>query len=203
MRPAPAPLRILPGILAALLLAGCAAHAPVPATLPVEARPAAAMLPLENLSGKAEYGDRLTRMVEVLLGSSGRFRVAETGEVDRAMAEARIRSASSVTREQLQGFAASVGARWLIAGTVIECGTVRTPDGEVPSLSLALRMIDGRTGRTVWTEMRAHSGEDRETVFGWGRETSLEQLADRTVRELIDAIRFPAAADSLSQGGNR
>jgi TolB-like protein len=187
-----------------LALAGCGAHAPAPEPVPAPgARPVMAVLPLENLSVRPENGDRLTRVVWTALGSSGRFEVVESGEVEGAIADVRLRTVASVTRDQLLRIAKQTNARWLLAGTILECGTVRTPDGEVPSLSLALRVLDGGTGRVVWTGMRAHSGEDRETIFGWGRETSLERLADRTTRELIDAIRLPAAVDSLSQGGER
>lgn len=185
----------------AAFAAGCAASAPPPAPPPGAPRAAMVVLPLENLSGRAEFGDRLTRIVWTEIGGSARWDVVEPGEADAALVEARVRSSLALTREQVQAVAKRTGARWLMAGTIIECGVVRTPDGEVPTVALALRLIDGASGRVRWTDMRTRSGEDRETVFGWGRVTNLERLAQETARELVAAIRLPAEPDSLAPGG--
>lgn len=186
----------------AALAAGCAAHAPRALAPPAGPRPLLALLPLENLSGRAEFGDRLTRIVWTELGASPRWEVVEPGELDAALADARVRSSLALTRDQIQRVATRTGARWLVAGTIIECGQVRTPDGDVPTLALALRLIDGSSGRVRWTDQLTRSGEDRETVFGWGRVTHLERLAQGTARELVAAIRLPAEADSLAPGGS-
>jgi TolB-like protein len=182
---------------ALLAAAGCAAHSPPPAAntsgLP---RVTVAMLPLENLSGRPENGDRISRMVWTTLGENGRYQVLDPGQVDAVLVELRVRSAAAMTREQVGEISKRLGAPWILAGTVLECGAVRTPDGDVPSFSLALRLLDGGSGRVVWTGMRAHSGEDHETVFGWGRETDLDRLAQFTARELVAAIQVPAASDS-------
>lgn len=185
----------------AALAAGCAATAPRPAPAPGAAAAALVILPLENLSGRAEYGDRLTRILWTEVGASGRWDVVEPAEADAAIVEARVRTSLSMTRDQVQKIAERSGARWLLAGTIIECGTARTPDGEVPTVSLALRLVDGRTGRVRWTDMRSRSGEDRETLFGWGRVTNLERLAQETARDLVAAIRLPAEPDTLAPGG--
>lgn len=195
-------LRALAALTAlAALSAGCAAHAPPPLPGGGANRPLVAMLPLENLSGRTELGERLTRIVWVEMGRSPRWEVVEPGEVDAALADARVRSSLAMTREQIQRIAKRTGAAWLMAGTIIECGQVRTPDGDVPTLALALRLIDGDTGRVRWTDQRARSGEDRETVFGWGRVTNLERLAQATARDLVADVRLPAAPDSLPPGG--
>lgn len=184
-----------------VLAAGCSAHAPRAALRPGETPARVVLLALENLSGRAEHGDRITRIVWTEVAASPRFDLVEPAEADAAVVEARIRSSLSMTQEQVQKVAKLAGARWVLAGTIVECGSARTPDGDVPTVSLALRLVDGRTGRVRWTDMRSRSGEDRETVFGWGRVTNLERLAQETVRELVSAIRLPAEADSLAPGG--
>lgn len=68
----------------------------------------------------------------------------------------------------------------------------------MPSFTLALRVLDGRSGEVVWTDLRARTGQDRETVFGWGREESLERLAESTARELVDRITPRSLHDSLT-----
>lgn len=178
--------------------AACAGRTPAPRPIAEDARVRAAMLPIENLSGQSDITDRLQRVVWTAFGSDGRFEVIEPGEVENSMTDLRIRSSSSLTKDQITQCAAGLGVRWLLAGDVLECGTVRTPDGDVPTFALALRLIDGTNGRVRWTDMLARSGEDHETVFGWGRETSLDKLMDRTTRELIARVRIPSAGDTLT-----
>lgn len=197
--------RIGAAALLALLasLTACAGRTPPPRVLAEAPKIPAAMLGIENLSGQSEITDRLQRMVWTVFGSDGRFQVVEPGQVENSMTELRIRSSSSLTKDQVTQCAKGLGVRWLLAGDVLECGTVHTPDGEVPTFALALRLIDGNDGRVRWTDMLARSGEDHETVFGWGRETNLDQLMEKTARALVARVRIPADPDSSGVKASR
>lgn len=187
-------------IAAALALGafGCAAsgsHAPPAAPGP---RASMAMLPLENLSGRAENGEKYSRVVWSVLGRTNRYDLTDPGEVEAALGELRIRSTGAIARDQMVRIAERLRVRWILAGSLLESGSIRTPDGDVPSFSLSLRVIDGRSGQVTWSDLIARSGQDRETIFGWGREESLDRLADATARELVDRIRMPEFPDSLT-----
>lgn len=188
--------RVVPILLTAALM-GCAATAPPPRTAPAGA-PGMAVLPFEDLSGQAGIGERLSRIAYTELVRAGRWHVEEPGEVDAVLAEARVRSTGIMTRDQTMRVSERLGVRWLLAGTALEYGRVRTPDGDVPTVGLSLRLLDGRSGRVVWADQRFRSGEDRETVFSWGRVNDISQLASRTAAELLDGIRLPAAEDTTS-----
>lgn len=190
--------------LLAAVVAGCGAHTAgsVGLASPGASATPIIVLPLENLASRVEYGDRVSRIVWSTVAASGRFDAVEPGEVESAMNDVRVRSTGMLTRDQILKLSGRLKARWIMAGTLLECGTVRTPDGEVPSIALSLRIVDGQTGRVAWTNMRARTGEDRETIFGWGRVSSLERLTDVTVRELIAGIRIPAGTDSLRGHGD-
>ena len=198
MRTLPSLRLLAPVLIVCALAAGCAGSSARPRQLPTAQRKAVILLPLENLTGRAENGDRYTRLVWALLARSGRFDAVDQGEVDGALGELRIRSAGSLTREQVLRVSGRLNARWIVAGTLLESGTVRTPDGDIPSFGLTLRVLDGRTGQVVWADMRARSGQDRETIFGWGREESLDRLAEVTARELVNEIDIPDMIDSVS-----
>jgi TolB-like protein len=189
---------LAPVVLALAVTAGCAARAPQVRPLAAESRLPLAMLPLENLTGRAENGERFSRLVWATVGRTGRYDLVDAGEVEAALAELRIRSSGSLSREQVARAAERLGVRWILAGSLLECGSIHSPDGDVPSFGLTLRLFDGRTGRVVWADMSARTGQDRETVFGWGREDYLERLADATTSELIERMRIPTTTDSLS-----
>jgi len=186
---------------ACLLLLGCAATVPPPA--PSGPLPRVALLPLENLSGRPEAGDLVTRVVFVALARTGRCELVEPGAVDAVLSELRVRSSGMVTREDAAGIANRLGAAYLMLGTILESGPVRTPDGEVPAVGLALRLVSGDGARVLWSGLKVRTGEDRETVFGWGRERSLERVAERAAAGALADFRIPAAADSLATPGGR
>ncbi|MCC6653128.1 MAG: hypothetical protein IT348_18390 [Candidatus Eisenbacteria bacterium] len=198
MRALPSLRLLAPLLIVCALAAGCAGSSARPHPLPAGQRKAVILLPLENLTGRAENGDRFSRLVWSMLARSGRFDAIDPGEVDAALGELRIRSAGSLTREQVLRVSSRLNARWIVAGTLLECGTMRTPDGDIPSFGLTLRVLDGRTGQVVWADLRARSGQDRETIFGWGREESLDRLAEATARELVNEIDIPDMTDSVS-----
>jgi TolB-like protein len=193
-----APRLLLAPLLAAAL--GCAAHKPPPAAaVPVAGPPQKlAVLPLEDLSGQSGAADRMTRVLFTVLAQTGAYEVVEPGTVDMALSDARVRSTGMLSREQIQMLSAALETRWLLTGSALEFGHVRTPDGEVPSVGIALRLIDGRDGRVRWADQRYRNGDDRETVFGWGHESDADRLAQRTMTELVQALRIPAGSDSTT-----
>jgi hypothetical protein len=89
-----------------------------------------------------------------------------------------------------------------MAGSVLEYGSVRTPEGEYPSVGVSLRLLDARDGRTAWSAMRVITGQDRESVFGMGRVRNLDQLTERLARELLAGFRLPTETPKTA-GGSR
>lgn len=187
-----------------LLSAGCASAPPGAGGNPLASRPRIALLPLENLTTKAEAGEVLSRIVMMSLSRSAQCQVVEPGDVNAALDLLGIRYTGSVSRDQLQALAGKIGMDFLMVGSVLETGKVRTAYAEVPSVGLALRVLDVTTGRVVWADMRFRDGADGETLFGWGRQTNEQKLADGLVRSMLKDFRLPPPAGSPSdQGGPR
>ena len=185
-----------------ILLSGCAASVPPPPPVGMSSTlPRVALLPLENLSTRPDAGDRLSRVFVGVLGETRTCQPVQIADVEQVFTELRIRDANGVTRERVPEVAAKLDARWLLAGTILEYGTVRTPDGEVPSVGVSLRLLDGRDGRTAWSAIRVRTGEDKETLFGFGRVRSLDQLSERLARELLAGFQLPAPGDTLVKTG--
>lgn len=198
------PLRRASRTVLALLLAtgvGCAGgRGPEPASAPAAAgaRTKLAVLPLEDLSGQSGAADRMTRVLFTELVRVGTYEVLEPGAVDEALSDARVRSTGMLSREQIESLSTQLGTRWLLTGSALEFGHVRTPDGDVPSVGIALRLIDGHTGRVRWADQRYRNGDDRESVFGWGHESDADRLAQATLTDLIHGLRIPADGDTAA-----
>jgi TolB-like protein len=150
--------------------------------------PRVAVFPFENLSGKADAGELLTRVFFAELAGRGAYEVIEPGAVDAVLDSLGIRNPSSVTSAQLRAAGDTLGVSRIVLGSVLESGTVHGEDGELPALGLSVRLVDPASGTVLWTGMRFRSGDDHETLFGWGRERSAERLASKVARDLVDRM---------------
>lgn len=183
---------LLAGVLA---LAGCAATKPRQFLAPDASlgdHPRTAFLPLENLTEQADQGQRVNEIFFVEFARSGVFDPVESGEIAAALRDLRIRHTGSLSHEQIQALGQRLGARLLLLGSILECGSATTADGPVPALGVSLRLLDVESRRVVWTDAHIRTGEDREGVFGWGREESFERLATQTAVEMFDQLRREA-----------
>jgi hypothetical protein len=137
------------------------------------------------------------------LGQTGAVELVEPGDVEARLSEYRIRTSGMLTTEQAVKLATRLRADFLMTGTILECGTVRTPEGDVPTVGVSMRLLSNVDGRVVWTAMRIRTGDDHETVFNWGRERSLERLTERTAAEMFKRFRLPAVTDTLRSPGGK
>lgn len=188
-----------------LLVGGChAARGPQAAPVPpamLASRPLAMMLPLSNLSGRLEEGDMATQVFFAEFARAWPGPYLDLGEAKRLADAVRLRDTSSPNANQVRALRDSSGAAFLLVGTVLESGTIRTPEGDVPSVGVALRLIDTATQRSVWADSRFSTGQDHESLFGWGREMNSSRLTSQLAKDMFAAFRN-AAPDTLG-GGSR
>jgi hypothetical protein len=90
----------------------------------------------------------------------------------------------------------------LLFGNVIEAGELKGDEGGVPSVAATLRLVEIASGRVVWACHHSRTGEDRETVFQWGRERSQDRLIASLAVEMLEDLR-KAGARSGSRGGTK
>lgn len=198
---------VLPGmaLLCALLITqlGCSSGTKpyVSPNAPLRDHPGVAMLPLEDLAGREEIASKVTHIFFVELVRTGVCDVLEMGETERALKELRIRNTGSLTNDQIQGLGDRLEVGFLMTGTVLEAGTVRTDQGVVPALGVTLKLIDVAAKRVIWADVAHRSGDDQETVFGWGREHSAEQLAVETAQNMFKSLHELATPESDDNDG--
>lgn len=179
---------------ACLLLAvaaGCASTKPRESVKPFEPPDSAriAVLPFEDLSGREGVGTEFTRTFTAELVRTGLFTVIDPGAVDEAVERLQIRTTRAMTDAEMRSLADTLRATYLLFGNVLESGTVRTPDGDLPTVSATLRVVEVASGRVVWACHHTRTGDDAETVFGWGRTSSRLQLLDQLAVEMFTEFR--------------
>ena len=188
--------RLAVAFAAVLLLAGCATggrpreHA---GAVPTD-HPRIALLPFDNLSGREEQERRFTQTFLASLVKTGACDVVDMGRVESMLETLRIRATGSIGSAEMATLGDSLGVRYLLLGSVLEAGRVRTDDGDTPTMGASLRLVEVRTGRVVWADVQVVTGNDRETVFGWGRERSAERLLVRLAEGMLQDFRTAGAA---------
>lgn len=150
-----------------------------------------ALLPFDNLSGESGASKQVYDIFLVEFLKVGRFSVVDPGEVERILADERIRFTAELSREQITKVGNEVGATILVQGVILEYG-IRQIHGfnmvEVPYLSIMVKMVDTKTGEILWASSYSRNGNDTEKVFGIGRVTSLNRLAELMAAEMVESL---------------
>lgn len=190
------------GLLGVMVLAlGCAGSRPGTGGPPRAGAPIVAVLPFDNLSERTDAGEVTTRIFVARLSELGAWRVIESGEVEAALEDARVRNTSVLTYAQIKALGERLRTRHLLVGTVLENTRLRTSETEVPAIGVALRLISATTGEVEWTEIKFRSGDDRETLFGWGRTYSAQKLTADLAEEMLKRLPRLPAEPAGSGGG--
>lgn len=148
-----------------------------------------AVLPLDNLSGEEAAGEQMTEIFVMELMRAGRFDVAEPGRVKKAMKERRIRTTRDMDLEAAKWLGENLDLNLILVGSVLEFRVQEYQNKRVPVVTVILRLVQANTGTTLWATYASRKGDDRETLFGWGRITSLSQLAKEVASEMVSTLR--------------
>jgi hypothetical protein len=177
---------LLAAALAVLAGAGAArADGRAPAA-PTATAAVIAVLPLENWSGNPETAALLSPALRDALARR-RCRAVPAAAVEAALARRRIRELSVVGRADAVALCASLGAGALLVASGDTFGVAEA----APRLGITARLLDGRTGETVWAGAAGLAGDECEGLLRLGRVGDPSVLADRLVERLL--ADFPPA----------
>lgn len=196
--------RIAPGCaLAAFLLAGCGA--PAPRVYRIDEAPAVlrvAVMPLMNYTEDRDAPDRIMPVVALELARKPGVQVVDPGVVEEALAREPWILADRLPPDLVDALGESMGASALLVGAVLAHGYLESDGERIPQVSLTLRLLETPGGRVLWSANHTRSGDDSETLFGFGRVTGLEQLVDRTVEEILRSFPRGKGDPDLAQSRN-
>ena len=147
-----------------------------------------AVLPFDNLSGEEDAGEKITEIFTVELLRMGNFSVAEPGRVKKAVMEKRIRTTRDMDIEALKWLGESLEVDLILAGSVLDFSVEESANKKVPMVTVIARLIEADSGATVWAAYQSRQGDDKESLFGWGRISSLSELARLAASEMLQSL---------------
>ena len=171
---------------AAIALASCT-HARPATTAPrpwsAGARPRLALFPVRNVSGDVVPSRSVALSLEALLEARG-FSLVPADEVDRLLADHRIRYTDGVNRETALALRDALG----VEGVLFPSVELYATRGR-PAVALGMRLVaTGSDPEILWAGGVARTGDDAPGLFGLGVVQSAAELERRQVSALADGL---------------
>jgi TolB-like protein len=148
-----------------------------------------AVLPFDNLSGVEDAGEKMTEIFIVELLRTGSFSVSEPGRVKKAVMEKRIRTTRDLDIEDARWLGENLEVDLILVGSVLEFSVEESTNKKVPMVTVIARMVKADSGVTVWAAYQSRQGDDKESIFGWGRVASLSKLAHLVASEMLQFLQ--------------
>ncbi|MBU1320312.1 MAG: hypothetical protein KKG33_11945 [candidate division Zixibacteria bacterium] len=144
--------------------------------------PVIAVLPLVDYCDNVAAVALIDSLIEDQF-DRGTLASIEFDSLRQALRHHRIRSAGEITVDGASVLADDLGAEFLMLGS---CDIYF--DGEVPEAGISVRLLDIEAGRIVWAISEAATGNDFAGLFGIGRITSAETLAEKLVERVFKSL---------------
>ena len=147
-----------------------------------------AVVPMENLTADRNAGEIVRDVLMTMLQATGAVYVVPPGEVGRGLSRVSPAQESTPTPEEVVELAANVGADAVITGAVLEYGQARSGTATANLVTITLKMMEGETGRVVWSASSTKGGVtagDR-LVGGGGR--PMAGVTEAAVQDLLDKL---------------
>ena len=173
-----------------LVLGGCASSGDLfrDTTMDFAAIKTVAVMPFVNLSRDQLAAERVRDVFSTSLMSSGSIYSLPTGEIARAIGSVGLSNAATPSAEEAVKLAKALKADAIITGVVREYGDVRAGNATADIISLSLQLIEGQTGRVVWSASTSQGGIGiTEKLFGGGGKP-INEVTEKAVNDLISKL---------------
>ncbi len=146
-----------------------------------------AILPLENLTEEPSAADEVTRLLEKALRRRG-YSLLDNRTMEKFLALNRIRYTGAITRliARKMGYLFDLDA--IIVGFVSLYHEGSKKKGA--EIGVSLRMVSTIDGSIIWADTLSYVGSDFTGILRLGTITSIEDLAERLIRNLVNEIPF-------------
>ena len=147
-----------------------------------------AVLPFSNQTGYPLADTIFYRVFVAELLENGHYLISQEGDVRKIYRQMRVIVGQSPDIEQVRALAGRLGAQLIISGSVLEMRD-KTKYGRKldPTMGVIIRIMDGESGRTLWTTFVRREGKEYRKILHFGVIHTVSALAARVSDEIIAA----------------
>ena len=164
-----------------------------------------AVLPFENNTKEMKAAERVRSQFVLELLRLGYFDVVDPGEVDRKLQAQNlsyeagqeivppIRTAEKAEETEIfepltRVMGEVLGVEAILVGSVDAYDVNRVADRTIPEVAISARLLDAETGIIIWATTHTRRGRAGLPFVGWGRITSLSDLSQKVVEEMVHSL---------------
>lgn len=147
-----------------------------------------AVMPFANLSKDPMAGERVRDVFIPMLMETGSIYVLPPGEVARSLSRINAANPTAPSTEEVINLASNLKVNAVITGLIREYGEVRSGSAEANVISLSLQMIDGQTGKVVWTASSTKGGVSFKDRLLGGGGNPMNDVTEKAVNDLLDKL---------------
>ena len=148
-----------------------------------------AVLPFDNLAGSGgDAAEKVRDVFMTMLQAQVDVYVVPPGEVARAISRVQPEIPHAPTAEEAVRLAQNLEVDVLISGALLEFGEVRSGGASANVCSVSVRMIEGQSGRVVWSASatRGGVGAGDRLVGGGGQPQNI--VISKAVDDLLNRL---------------
>lgn len=171
-----------------MFLSGCGSKFPELQQLaPLPSKPSChvAVLPFVNKSNYAQADRIVYKIFMAELLQSTHYRVAQEGDVRKVYRQLRIYPQQTPQTDQIKIMADRLNTQLFIVGTILKAREKSSGRAANPELTLMLELVDGASGKTLWSTYHTRDGLQYQKVMHFGLVTTISGLARRMSQEIL------------------
>lgn len=147
-----------------------------------------AVMPFANLSKDQLAGERVRDVFIPMLMETGSIYVLPPGEVARALSRINVVNPTAPSTEEVINLASLLKVNAVITGLIREYGEVRAGSSEANVISMSLQMLDGQTGKVIWTASSTKGGITLGDRLLGGGGNPMNDVTENAVNDLLDKL---------------
>jgi hypothetical protein len=133
-------------------------------------------------------GERVRDVFINKLLATGAVYVLPIGEVARGIARTEVQNPVAPSQEEVVKLSGVIKVQAVITGVVKEYGEVRSGTSSANIISVSLQMLEGTTGKVVWTASTTQGGISIwDRLFGGGGRP-VNDITDKAIDDLINKL---------------
>lgn len=146
-----------------------------------------AVLPFENFTPDT-FADKKVRSLAIIDLLSRGLDVIEPGEVLKTLQEMKVKSAQSLTQQDIMNIGETLNVESVMTGSVEAFGISRGISVSYPEVSVNLMLFDAKTGKVIWSVWHTAGGASFWSRHFGAEGATLDETSKKVIKEAIDTL---------------